>query len=89
MLDSHRAQTLSEETEVSTSLARKIRRIGLVRLAQTKIVTTQDEQGNEVEATHTTYRTYRPFISEAELSAKTEEIVAAWRAKRKKNRRAA
>ncbi len=77
---------------MSTSLARKIRRIGLVRLAQTKIVATQDEQGNECEGTYTTYttyRTYRPFISEAELSAKTEEIVTAWRAKRKKNRRAA
>ena len=52
---------------MSATLARKIRRIGLVRTPHTQIVTTKDEQGNEVEATHTTYRTRRRYVSRLPL----------------------
>ena len=71
---------------MSTTLARKIRRIGLERQATTQVVIVLDEQGNETEATHTTYNTRRRYMSEAEFSQKKAEVVSAWRERRRKSR---
>ena len=71
---------------MSTTLARKLRRIGQTRTTHTETVTTKDEQGNDTEATLTRYNTHRKFMSEEELAQKRAEITIAWRTKRKKRR---
>jgi hypothetical protein len=71
---------------MSTTLARKIRRIGLVRTARTAIVITKDEQGNEVEVTHTAYHTRRRYMPDEEREELTAAVIAEWRTKRKKRR---
>jgi hypothetical protein len=78
-----------KETEMSATLARKLRRIGLQRMSKTDVVVTTDEQGKEVEATVTTYITRRRFMSEDELRDARQEITTMWREKRKRNKMAA
>ena len=75
---------------MSTSLARKIRRIGLTRTFHTthETVATKDEQGNETEGTitRTTSTPHRIQYSPKELLRIREEIASKWRAARKRNR---
>ena len=78
------------ETEMSATLARKLRRIGLTRTSsavpRTVIVT--DEQGVEVEIAtqETVYSRHRIQYSPEELASKRGDIIAAWRARRKMER---
>lgn len=73
---------------MSTSLARKLRRIGLTRTFTEVPVTVivKNEQGVEIEQTTTRILTNRHRIqySPEELETKCAEIVAAWRARRKR-----
>jgi len=75
---------------MSATLARKIRRIGLTRTSTTvdEPWTTLDEQGKEVRgvATRTISNRYRIQYSSEERAAIEASIVAAWRAKRKRQR---
>jgi hypothetical protein len=71
---------------MSATLARKLRRIGLTRMARTETVITKDEQGNDTEATLTHYHTRRIQYSPEELTQKRAEIITAWRAKRKRQK---
>lgn len=74
---------------MSTTLARKLRRIGLTRTFHTtqQTVITTDEQGNETEGivTKTTSERHRAYYSPEELNSRREAI-AEWRAKRKRNK---
>lgn len=75
---------------MSTTLARKLRRIGLTRTFHTvqQIVLTKDEQGNDTEGVITREVSERQHIyySPEELPAIRAKIIAEWRAKRKKAR---
>lgn len=78
------------ETEMSATLARKLRRIGLTRtfteFPNTVVVT--DEQGHQIEHTTTKIIENRVRIhySPEELQARQAAIVAEWRARRKRTR---
>jgi hypothetical protein len=75
---------------MSTSLARKLRRIGLTRTFTEVPITVivKDEQGVEIEqtATRTITNRHRIQYSPEELKARQTEIVTAWRARRKRAR---
>jgi hypothetical protein len=70
---------------MSTSLARRIRRIGLMRAASTETVVVKDEQGNDTEATLVKYRTQRRFMTEEEREAIKASLIADHRARRKRH----
>ena len=73
---------------MSTSLARKLRRIGLTHtfteVPNTVIVT--DEQGRQIvqDTTRTIVNRHRIQYSPEELETKRAEIIAAWRTRRKR-----
>ena len=75
---------------MSTSLARKLRRIGLTRTFTEVPITVivKDEQGAEIEQTTTRILTNRHRVqySPEELTSKQNEIITAWRARRKRAR---
>jgi hypothetical protein len=78
---------MAKETAMSTSLARKIRRIGLRRKLVSETVLVLDEQGKEIEFTAQVPVTRRENLSIDDLAARRSAVISAWRAKRKKNRR--
>lgn len=69
---------------MGTTLARRIRRIGLVRtlVHETRLVT--DEQGKEIELDVQVPVTKREKLTIEELIAWRDIIIAEWRANRKK-----
>jgi hypothetical protein len=69
---------------MGTTLARRIRRIGLFRtlVHETRLVT--DEQGKEIELDVQVPVTKREKMTIEELTSRRDTMIAEWRAKRKK-----